>query len=166
MRTWFVFSKQLLIIAMIAVSVVCAHAQSHNATPIPPDRLYETVASLDTQLFDAVNQCDMKKVDSFWSDDAEFYHDKTGLMVGRQNIVDSIKNNLCGKVMRELVPGTLEVYPLGDYGAVEIGVHRFLHPYTQDHGVVGEAKFIHVWQYKDGTWKITRVISYDHGLAK
>jgi hypothetical protein len=52
------------------------------------------------------------------------------------------------------------------YGAVEIGVHRFLHPFEQDHGVVGEAKFIHLWQLKDGKWKITRVISYDHGLAK
>ena len=27
---------------------------------------------------------------------------------------------------------------------------------------VGEGKFIHLWQYKDGAWKITRVISYDH----
>jgi len=108
----------------------------------------------------------MKTFDSFWADDAEFYHDKGGLMVGRQNIVESVKNNLCGKVKRELVPGTLEVYPMNGYGAVEIGVHRFLHPWEQDHGVIGEAKFIHLWQYKDGTWKMTRVISYDHGLAK
>jgi hypothetical protein len=27
---------------------------------------------------------------------------------------------------------------------------------------VGEAKFIHLWQFKNGDWKITRVISYDH----
>jgi Domain of unknown function (DUF4440) len=166
MRTWFTISKQLLAVLLIALPILCADAQSPNPTPVPQDALYQTIAALDKQLFDAVNQCDMKTVDSFWSDDAEFYHDKDGLMVGRQNIVDSIKNNLCGKVVRELVPGTLEVYPLGDYGAVEIGVHRFLHPYAQDHGVVGEAKFIHVWQHKDGTWKITRVISYDHGLAK
>ena len=103
---------------------------------------------------------------SFWSDDAEFYHDKEGLMVGGQQIVQAIKNNPCGKVKRELVPGTLEVYPLQGYGAVEIGTHRFLHPWEQDHGVVGEAKFIHIWQHKDGKWKITRVISVDHHLAK
>ena len=108
----------------------------------------------------------MKTVDSMWADDAEFYHDKGGLMVGRQNIVDAIKNNLCGKVNRQLVAGTLEVYPLNGYGAVEIGVHRFYHPYEQDHGEVGEAKFIHVWQNKEGVWKITRVISYDHAAAK
>ena|SRR5215204_3160542 len=29
----------------------------------------------------------------------------------------------------------------------------------------GVAKFIHLWQYKDGAWKITRGISYDHAPA-
>ena len=57
------------------------------------------------------------------------------------------------------------VHPI-HYGAVEIGVHRFYHPGAHDQDVVGEAKFVHLWQYKDGAWKITRVISYDHGLAK
>src|ERR1035437_9957337 len=41
------------------------------------------------------------------AEDAEFYHDKNGLMVGGPQIVEAIKNNLCGKVKRELVPGTL-----------------------------------------------------------
>ena len=100
---------------------------------------------------------------SMWAEDAEFYHDKNGLMTGRKNIVEAIRNNLCGKVKRELVPGTLEVYPMNGYGAVEIGVHRFHHPSDKDHDEVGEAKFIHLWQNKNGVWKITRVISFDHG---
>jgi len=153
-------------ITLLAALAVSANAQSSKPAVAAQDELYQTVAALDTKLFDAVNQCDIKTVDSMWADDAEFYHDKTGLMVGRQNIVDAIKNNLCGKVNRQLVAGTLEVYPLNGYGAVEIGVHRFYHPAAQDHDVVGEAKFIHVWQNKDGVWKITRVISYDHGSAK
>jgi hypothetical protein len=106
----------------------------------------------------------MKTVDSMWADDAVFYHDKNGLMVGRENIVNAIKKNLCGKVSRQLMPGTLEVYPLNGFGAVEIGVHRFYHP--NDKADVGEAKFIHVWQNNDGVWKITRVISYYHGATK
>lgn len=61
-------------------------------------------------------------------------------------------------IFSKLVDGTLVVYPLKGYGAVEIGVHRFYHPYAQGHG---EAKFLQLWQYKDGTWKITRVISFD-----
>lgn len=108
----------------------------------------------------------MAKFASFWSEDVEFYHDKDGLTVGRDKIVNAVKNNLCGKVKRELVHGTLEVYPINGFGAVEIGVHRFLHPWAQDHGEVGEAKFIHLWQNKGGQWRITRVISFDHATAK
>jgi hypothetical protein len=151
---------------LLFLLILSAGAQTSTTSTNAPESLFATISSLDKQVFDAIDRCDMKMEGSFWADDAEFYHDKGGLMVGRQNIVDSIKNNLCGKVKRELVPGTLEVYPMNGYGAVEIGVHRFLHPWTQDHGEVGEAKFIHLWQYKDGAWKITRVISYDHGSAK
>jgi hypothetical protein len=124
------------------------------------------VTLLDKQLFDAYNTCDMDKLKAMVAEDLEFYHDKTGLSVGRQVFLNAIKNNICGKVQRELVAGTLKVYPIKDYGAVEMGVHRFIHPWKQDRGEVGEAEFVHLWQYKDGAWKITRVISYDHHGAK
>jgi hypothetical protein len=154
------------LIGMMLLFCLFASLTTSGQTSDPEKELFKTVQSLDTALFDAVNHCDMQKVESYWADDAVFLHDRASPMLGRRVIVDSIKNNLCGKVERELVPGTLEVHPLKDYGAVEIGVHRFLHPYAQDHGVVGEAKFIHVWQLKDGAWHITQVISYDHHVAK
>ena len=43
---------------------------------------------------------------------------------------------------------------------VEIGIHRFHHP--GEPGNIGEAKFITLWPNKDGVWKVTRAISYDH----
>ena len=60
---------------------------------------------------------------------------------------------------RELVQGTLEVYPLHGYGAVEIGIHRFRHSGIDDN--IGEAKFVHIWRFKDGAWKVTRVMSFN-----
>ena len=126
------------------------------------DPLYQTILGLDTTLFDAYNHCDLAKMGSMVADDLEFYHDQTGLSVGRQSLIDAVKNNICGKVQRQLV-GTLEVYPLKGYGAVEIGVHRFTHP--GDPNNVGDAKFVQLWQLKDGGWKLTRVISFDHGAA-
>ena len=33
---------------------------------------------------------------------------------------------------------------------------------NDDTQTVGVGKFIHLWRYKDGAWKVTRVISYDH----
>jgi hypothetical protein len=152
-------------LAMLAGSGLAA-AQQENSPAAKDSDLYKTIAEQDRKVFDAIDRCDMTTERAMWADDAEFYHDKAGLMTGGQTITDAIKNNLCGKVKRELVPGTLEVYPMNGYGAVEIGVHRFLHPYAQDHGEIGEAKFIHLWRLKDGKWQITRVISFDHGSAK
>jgi hypothetical protein len=130
-----------------------------------PDRLFSTVAALDTRLFNAYNHCDLITLGSMVTDDLEFYHDKTGLSVGKQVFIDSIRNNICGKTQRTLIPGSMEVYRLAGYGAVEIGRHRFTHPGHEELGV-GEAKFITVWQLKDGGWKMSREISYDHESAK
>ena len=144
-----------LLLPVCAGSFFAADAQLPASDP-----LYQTVAGLDTAIFDAYNHCDLAKLGSMAADDLEFYHDQTGLSVGRQSLVDGVKNNICGKVQRELVQGSLEVYPLKGYGAVEIGVHRFHHP--NEPGNLGEAKFIQLWQLKDGTWKLTRVISFNH----
>jgi uncharacterized protein DUF4440 len=153
----------LLMLPLLAASAVCMDAQSATATAknMPaPDALFQTVSSLDSKLFDAYNRCDLDALGAMVSDDLEFYHDKTGLSVGKPIFIEAIKKNICGKVHRELVQGTLEVYPLNGYGAVEIGVHRFTHPGLDDD--LGEAKFVTLWQNKDGAWKVTRVISYDH----
>jgi len=128
--------------------------------------LTRTITALDKQLFDAYNSCDLEKFSSFFIDDVEFYHDQGGVTLGRKALTDAVKNNICGKAQRVLVPGTLEAHLMKGYGAVEMGTHQFRHPWQQDRGVVGEGKFIHLWEYKDGSWKITRAISYDHHLAK
>jgi ketosteroid isomerase-like protein len=153
----------LLGLALIGICGLRLDAQSSNGVA-GKDSLLETIKSQDAALFEAYNTCDLKTLGAMVTDDLEFYHDQTGLAVGRQVFVDAIKANICGKVTRELVAGSLEVYPLKGYGAVEIGVHRFHHPGQQDN--VGEAKFIHVWQNKDGVWKVARVISFDHEPAK
>ena len=164
---------RVLVLAMMLFSGGMVHAgaqvaQGSASVPgldaIKSDQeLTRAITALDKQLFDAYNTCNIEKLGTLVTDDLEFYHDKTGLMVGKQPFLDAIKNNICGKVTRELVAGSLEVYPLHGYGAVEIGVHRFHHPGDSD---VGEAKFVQLWQYKDGAWKISRVISYDHGGVK
>jgi hypothetical protein len=137
-----------------------APSSARSQSSAPPDPLFQTIQSLDTKLFDAYNHCDLTTLASLVSEDLEFYHDKTGLARGRQSFIDSIRNNICGKVTRELVPGTLQVYPLAHYGAVEIGMHRFHYPGRDDR--VGEAQFITLWQNKGDAWQVTRVISFDH----
>ncbi|HME12548.1 MAG TPA: nuclear transport factor 2 family protein [Candidatus Acidoferrum sp.] len=126
--------------------------------------LDKTIAALDAALFDAYNHCDLEKFASFVADDIEFYHDKGGVTLGKQAFVDSIKKNICGTdVRRELVPGTLRAHYMKGYGAIEIGTHRFFHPKTNIG--TGEAEFVTLWQYKDGAWKMTRALSFDHHEA-
>ena len=144
-------------------------------------KLFETMRALDRQFFDAANHCDYEKLTAMVDENLEFYHDQSGLMLGRQAFLDAIKHNTCGVMIRELVPATLQAYPIKGYGAIEMGVHRFHHPGHEkefpaakqlgmtrflDSGAaewpVGEAKFLHIWQLKDGSWKLTRVVSYGH----
>jgi len=127
--------------------------------------LDKAVTELDRQLFDAYNRCDLPKFAALIDENIEFYHDQGGVTLGRAKLTESVKNNICGKVTRELVPGTLQIYYMKGYGAVEIGIHRFHHPGHEDTEEVGEGKFVHLWQYKDGSWRITRAISYDHRSA-
>ena len=124
--------------------------------------LFSAIAAQDKALFDAYNTCDLKTLGAMVSDDLEFYHDKTGLAVGKQVFLDAIQKNVCGKVTRELVAASLEVHPLEGYGAVEIGTHRFHHPGERNNEAVGDARFVMLWHHQGDAWILTRVISYDH----
>jgi ketosteroid isomerase-like protein len=159
--------KMLLLLPLLALFAGQAEAQAVPSLENIQSQaeLDKAITALDTALFDSYNRCDLEKFASFIADDVEFYHDQGGVTLGREKLTDSVKKNICGKVTRELVPGTLQVYYMKGYGAVEMGVHRFHHPGHEDTEGVGEGKFIHLWQYKDGAWKITRVISYDHHAA-
>ncbi len=148
------------LIVFLSGSLVVVDAQADTQGAAHDSDLFKTIASLDRAVFDAYNTCDLEKFGSFFADDVEFYHDKGGLTPGRQRLVESVKNNICGKVRRELVPATLEVYPMDGYGALQTGSHLFCELASKR--CEGIARYIHLWQHKDGAWKITRVMSYDH----
>jgi ketosteroid isomerase-like protein len=126
--------------------------------------LYQTVAGLDKTLFDAFNHRQLDVMKGIFSQNLEFYQDNEGMENYDQTISDfknMFSDNSNSGLRRELVPGTLEVYPLPGYGAIEVGEHRFVH---QENGtdVAGTFKFVHIWQQTSGQWKLTRVISFGH----
>lgn len=126
--------------------------------------LFNEISHMDSVMFDAFNAHDPEKLKSLFSEDLEFYHDKDGLNgyeKTMENFKDLFERNKTTGLRRDLVAGSLEVYPLKDYGAVETCLHRFCH---KENGKddCGTFKNIMIWQKKDGLWKVTRVISYDH----
>ncbi len=128
----------------------------------PTNELYNTIAHMDSVLFNAFNSRDVEKLKTLFTEDLEFYHDLGGLTNYTQNI-EAFKNTAEKKndLRRELIPGSLEVYPVKDFGAMEIGQHRFCHTENgkPDCGIF---KFVHIWKKVNGEWKISRVVSYGH----
>lgn len=132
------------------------------------------ILSMDSLFWTAYNDCNVENMEKFFADDVEFYHDKSGLVQGRQNLISGLKNNLCGnenfKLRREAVEENAKVFPLHNsnviYGAIISGEHLF---YTIEKGreerLDGLAKYTHVWILKDNAWRMSRILSYDHGPA-
>jgi hypothetical protein len=153
--------KSLLPLLILAPVITSAQTAQH------PTPLFRTIKAEDARLFAAYNHCDLTTLGDMVSNDLEFYHDQTGLSVGKAPFLAAIKENICGKVQRRLLLDTLEVYPIKGYGAVELGIHRFTHP--GDPSNVGDARFVMLWHDESGKWVVTRVISFEHNqglLAK
>ncbi len=128
------------------------------------DALTHRVSELDAQVFDAYNKCELKQFGNFIATDVEFFHDNAGLMLTRAKVVEATEKYICNKVRRELVAGSLRVYPIKDYGAIAIGEHRFCEMPANE--CVGIAKFTNVWRNQEGVWQMTRILSYDHQPIK
>ncbi len=124
------------------------------------------IAQLDRELFDAYNRCDLDRFRTFFIDgDIEFYHDQGGLSTSLDDLVEALKKNICGKIRRRLEPGSMEIYPVPGYGVIEVGAHRFYQVSKDGGPETGGTKlvrFLHIWKYAGGEWKVTRVVSYAH----
>jgi hypothetical protein len=126
--------------------------------------LFDALAKMDEALFDAsFVACDAVKANAIFTDDVEFYHDQTGFSAGEQ--VRENTRRLTASCPRErgitrtIVPGSLRVYPVENYGAVQMGRHRF-----DERGAATstEAEFVSLWRFADGRWRLARVLSLDH----
>lgn len=135
------------------------------ATPAVPsgDPLTAEIKALDIQVFDAYNRCDLDRFGGYFDPQVAFYHDTGGATFDRETVIANTRKYICGKVRRQLMPTTLHVYPVRDYGAIEEGEHRFCELATNR--CEGIAKFVMVWAKQDGTWRITNVLSYGHRAA-
>jgi hypothetical protein len=154
------FAFTLIILFTFAAS--CAHAQEPAAKNPKTQALYNTIVHMDSVYFNAYNSCDMETQGAIYSDTLEFYHDGSGLTNSKTAVLEAIKKNICGKVSRVLVPGTIEVYPLPNFGAVEMGQHYFIN-HAENNSASKPDKFIMIWRLTNNKWQITRVISLHAG---
>ncbi|MBA4134027.1 MAG: DUF4440 domain-containing protein [Flavobacterium sp.] len=158
--------KAILSFALFLLLVSCSTSKSNdyqltkNYTPDNPE-LYKTIVKLDSVFFDAYNHCDTKfeTYADFYTEDIEFYHDQGGLSNSKKDILEGTKKYICGKVTRTLIPGSIEVYPIKDYGAIEIGLHSFSNNTNPPDEPKKISRFTIFWKKTAEGWKIAKVVS-------
>ena len=149
-----------------------------NLTPgaVARPGLDEEIFKVDAEFFRAFfDTCDVEAVRRYIADDFEMFHDKSGLVSSSGAEFVKVTRDKCKRQAegtdflsaRKLVPESMKVYALNNYGAVQVGTHRFYAVQKDKPDRLTETgQFTHVWKEENGQWKLARVLSYDHELAQ
>jgi pimeloyl-ACP methyl ester carboxylesterase/ketosteroid isomerase-like protein len=163
------FVSGLILLVVIATAPAAAAQTPRGATAIARDTLLASIAELDARYFEAYNRCDLDALAAFHHPDLEAYHDLGGGPVGWETVRQGLERGVCaapGRIRRALVPGTLAVYPMARFGAIQMADHLFVEAGEDGaERVVTAARMIALWRQNPGGWKISRMISYDHRPA-
>lgn len=149
-----------------------------NLTPgaIARPGLREEILNADAEFFKAFfDTCDIGTLRRYVADDFEMIHDKGGLVsTSGAEFVKSAEEK-CKRQRdgvdflsaRKLVPESVQVHPINNYGAIEVGTHRF-YAVKQDQPdrLTESGQFTIVWKEENGQWRLVRALSYDHVLAE
>lgn len=144
---------------MVLLALLAAATAAVTA-PAPADPLTVEIAAVDAKVFAAYNDCDLDAFTRYFDPDVAFFHDTGGATFDRETVVDNTRKYICGKVRRVLLPASLHVYPVKDYGAIEEGEHYFCDRASGQ--CEGIAKFVIVWARRKDGWQATQVLSYGH----
>lgn len=158
----------LLLLLSVCFFINVSPAQTED------DNVKNAVLAAENVFWTGYNTCNYDQMGGFISEDVEFYHDKGGITLGKTALVESVKKNLCSnpnfRTRREAVPETVKVFLLKNsnriYGAIVSGEHYFYNSYDgKPEKREGLAKFTTLWTLKENAWRMSRVLSYDHGPA-
>ena len=165
-------SRITLLSLLLAFSLPLA---AQTAGPKPTQELTDEIRAADVALFSAFfDRCDIEALKGMVTDDFEMIHDKGGRVASSAkefiaNIEGTCARQKTGedyRARRELIPGSIKVYPVNNYGAIEVGEHRFFQLLPgKPEKLVEVSLFTQVWKKEDGVWKLARVLSYDHRLT-
>lgn len=156
----------LALVVMGSVTVVLVAIERGRivspAMQTDPAALATEIQKQDAAFFGAFNAHELGPMMAFFANDVEFYHDKDGLLsfdqirAGFQTMF--ARND---GIRRDLLPGTIRIYPVPNYGAIETGTHKFCHV-ERGKDDCGAFQFVMVWKNQDGRWRVTRALSFDH----
>lgn len=156
------------LVVLFVASLPRGAAQPHAAPPGDREALWEAIARADSLRYVAYNSKDLEAFMRFLAEDVEVYHDAFSAMKGKAAVRTSL-SHVFGRpheVRRELVPGSLEVYPLADSAAVQLADHRFYETTPgEPERLARLAKLIVFWRFAEGRWTAFKLVSFDHRPA-
>lgn len=151
-------------LALAAASAGASTAASSAGETSEQRALFSTVSHLDAGLFDTFNHCaspgQFQKHAGYFAANVEFYHDTGGVTWSRRDYMENTRNHVCGQFRRVLISGSLQVFPIKGYGAIEQGNQKFC--WIPSGRCFGEGQFLILWRHRDSHWVVTRVFSYGH----
>src|SRR5512138_3127392 len=162
-------TPSILISGLTFLFLFCTTCHAQVGTGSEPhfpanEDLYDTIIVQDSIFFQAFNSRDFDKFKSFLSENLEIYQDNTGFRNYEQSL-EAFKSLFSKEYVltRTMIRESVEIYPIKDYGAIETGQHTFCH---MENGKpdCGTFKFMHIWIFQNGQWKITRIVTYNHKL--
>lgn len=116
-----------LFLGLLSMSVMAASAQDAQS-------IEAAIAQADQEFFKAVfDTCDADAVGTMVTDDFEFFHDKLGQIADSGEAFVALFRGACErqaagtdfKARRELAEGSMAVFVMNNYGALQMGSHRF-----------------------------------------
>ena len=115
-------------------TIILLYFQNTTAQVAPSSELYQSIQKMDSIIFEnGFNKCMLSDMETYISDDLEFYHDQSGPSISKEEFFRALEQNICSnpnmKPMRKLIDGTVSIFPLNNngvlYGAIQNGVHEF-----------------------------------------
>ncbi len=160
--------------ALLFLFFICTIISHTMAQVTSQDPIFKAIYSRDSLVFDiGFNACDKSGFENALSDNFEFYHDKSGIINGKEAFIKSFENNVCNlnrkfNARRALIKSSMKVFTLTNggivYGAIQHADHKFYEK-NRSTGIeraTGIAKITHLWLLENGVWKLVRGVSYDH----
>jgi hypothetical protein len=167
MKTIYKFLRSIILLVAVILSASFITKGTDKKQALQTDTpssgpLYKEIAHMDTLLFDAFNSRDINKLKQFFDTNLELYQDNIGVRTYNETI-EAFTNlfKMDYVLTRKLVPGSMEVYPIKGYGAIQTGEHIFSHIENGKYQE-GTYKFMQIWQKKEGIWRVTREVTYGH----
>jgi hypothetical protein len=141
------------IVLVTALTTSCDSKKQDNVIVLENYKPIDIVLQRKIEELDSIEQ-----QAALISEDIEFFHDTGGLSTSKTDIIEALKTNICGKVTRKLIKGSIEVYPINNYGVVQMGYHKFYNNQEPD-AISNPSKFVTIWKKDNEDWKMTRIIS-------